>query len=114
MTYHAHTGFRIGMALAEALDEMITSRRIEPLLAMRLMEKFDQCMSSVLSQQVRNKMSFKGKIDRYRFVDDVWTIILNDVSLNVADAGIRTDSSPDITVARIKIVAIRSKEARNS
>lgn len=47
------------MALADTLDDLISSRRIEPQLAIKIMTNFDQVMSQVLGDRVKARMSFK-------------------------------------------------------
>ncbi|KAF2861720.1 transcription initiation factor IIA, gamma subunit [Piedraia hortae CBS 480.64] len=108
--YELYRGTSIGLALADALDEMITARQIEPQLAMRIMNNFDQCISAVLSEQVRAKMSFKGSLDTYRFCDEVWTFIINNAKFKMDGAGARADGSSNVEAARIKIVACQSKQ----
>lgn len=49
----------IGVALADTLDDLISSRRIEPQLAMRIMANFDQHIASVLGEKVKARMTFK-------------------------------------------------------
>lgn len=47
------------MALADTLDNLIVSRRIEPQLAMRIMSNFDQAIAAVLDEKVKARMNFK-------------------------------------------------------
>ncbi len=49
------------MTLADTLDDLISSRRIEPQLAMKIMASFDQAISQVLGEKVKARMSFKVK-----------------------------------------------------
>jgi transcription initiation factor TFIIA small subunit len=49
----------IGLALADTLDDLISSRRIEPQLAMRILQNFDQSISTVLGEKVKARMTFK-------------------------------------------------------
>lgn len=49
----------IGIALADTLDDLISSRRIEPQLAMRIMQHFDQGIASVLGEKVKARLQFK-------------------------------------------------------
>lgn len=53
------SAFSIGLALADTLDDLISSRRIEPQLAIKIMTHFDQIMSQVLGEKVKARMSFK-------------------------------------------------------
>ena len=53
-------GYRsLGIALADTLDDLIGSRRIEPQLAMRILANFDQSVAAVLGDKVKSRMSFK-------------------------------------------------------
>lgn len=56
LTWRLHS---LGIALADTLDDLISSRRIEPQLAMRIMQNFDQSVASVLGDRVKARMSFK-------------------------------------------------------
>lgn len=49
----------IGLALADTLDDLISSRRIEPQLAIKIMNNFDQMIAQVLGERVKARMSFK-------------------------------------------------------
>lgn len=49
----------IGLALADTLDDLISSRRIEPQLAMRILQNFDQSIANVLGDKVKARMNFK-------------------------------------------------------
>ncbi|KAK3075225.1 Transcription initiation factor IIA subunit 2 [Teratosphaeriaceae sp. CCFEE 6253] len=123
--YELYRSTSIGQALADTLDELISSRRIEPQLAMRVMQSFDQNIASVLGEKVKARLSFKvcrwkeralaivaqradtaalqGHLDTYRFCDDVWTFIIKDVTFKMEQAHQeRAD--------RVKIVACQSKE----
>lgn len=53
------------MTLADTLDDLISSRRIEPQLAMKIMANFDQAIAQVLSEKVKARMSFKVSINLY-------------------------------------------------
>jgi len=55
----------IGQTLADTLDELISSRRIEPQLAMRVMQNFDQNIAAVLGEKVKARLSFKVFLTRY-------------------------------------------------
>jgi transcription initiation factor TFIIA small subunit len=69
------------MALTDALDDMVTSGELAPLLAMKVLSEFDKSMASEL-KSTSSKLSIKGNLHTYRFCDDVWTFLLEDVRLN--------------------------------
>jgi len=56
---HPLTYYSVGLALADTLDDLISSRRIEPQLAMRVLQNFDQAIASVLGEKVKARMNFK-------------------------------------------------------
>lgn len=126
-----NSSISIGLALADTLDDLISSRRIEPQLAMRIMQNFDVSIASVLGDKVKARMTFKvstwraaiseravckggfthadmryvqGHLDTYRFCDEVWTFIIKDVHFKMDNNQTMVDAD------RVKIVACQSKE----
>ena len=53
------TNISIGMALTDTLDDLITERRIEPQLAIKILANFDRSITDILSDKVRAKLGFK-------------------------------------------------------
>ena len=49
----------IGMALTDTLDDLITDRRIEPQLAIKILANFDKSITELLSEKVKAKLTFK-------------------------------------------------------
>ena len=47
------------MALTDTLDDLITDRRIEPQLAIKILANFDRSVSEILAERVKARMSFK-------------------------------------------------------
>ncbi|KAF7193269.1 hypothetical protein AC579_6294 [Pseudocercospora musae] len=101
--YELYRGTSIGLALADTLDDLISSRRIEPQLAMRIMANFDQHIAQVLGEKVKARMTFKGHLDVYRFCDEVWTFVIKDVKFKM-------DNALQMDADKVKIVACQSKE----
>ncbi|KAF2488121.1 transcription initiation factor IIA, gamma subunit-domain-containing protein, partial [Neohortaea acidophila] len=93
----------IGLALADTLDDLIGSRRIEPQLAIRIMQNFDQSIATVLGEKVKARMTFKGHLDTYRFCDEVWTFIIKDIHFKM-------DGNNQFDAEKIKIVACLAKD----
>ena len=64
--------------------------------------QFDKSINSALSNRVRQKVNFKAEIlNTYRFCDNVWTLMLNNVEFR---------DLPELTrVDRVKIVACDAK-----
>merc|ERR1712014_67966 len=101
--YELYRGTSIGLALADTLDDLISSRRIEPQLAMRIMSHFDARIAEVLGEKVKARLTFKGHLDTYRFCDEVWTFILKDVKFKM-------DNAHQAEAERVKIVACQSED----
>jgi hypothetical protein len=49
----------IGVALTDALDDLISSNQIEPQLAMKIIAHFDKAFIDTLSDRVKSRLSFK-------------------------------------------------------
>ncbi|KAG9536044.1 hypothetical protein KCU77_g6640, partial [Aureobasidium melanogenum] len=108
MYHEMYRNASIGGTLADTLDDLISSRRIEPQLAIKIMTNFDKAIAQVLSEKVKARMSFKGHLDTYRFCDDVWTFILKDVK-------VKLDNSQQIEVEKVRIVSLlNANSAHNS
>ncbi|KAF2764965.1 transcription initiation factor IIA, gamma subunit [Teratosphaeria nubilosa] len=101
--YELYRGTSIGLALADTLDDLISSRRIEPQLAMKIMQHFDKEIARVLGDKVKSRLQFKGHLDTYRFCDEVWTFIIKDVKFKL-------EASNTVEADRVKIVACQSKD----
>ena len=61
LLYHADRGCHssIGMALTDTLDDLISERRIEPQLAMKILANFDRSITEVLADKVKARLTFK-------------------------------------------------------
>ncbi|KAF2838766.1 transcription initiation factor IIA, gamma subunit [Patellaria atrata CBS 101060] len=100
--YELYRRSSLGGALTDTLDGLITDRRIEPQLAMKIVANFDKAVADVLAEKVKSRLSFKGHLDTYRFCDDVWTFIIKDINFKL-------DNSQQIHSDRVKIVSCSSK-----
>ncbi|KAJ3079225.1 hypothetical protein HDU99_000108, partial [Rhizoclosmatium hyalinum] len=75
--YEFYRQSSIGQSLTDALDEMIEDGSIEPNVAIAMLKQFDNSMAEALRLQVRAKATIKGKLQIYRFCDDVWTFVID-------------------------------------
>ncbi|KAH9822696.1 transcription initiation factor IIA, gamma subunit, helical domain-containing protein [Melampsora americana] len=91
----------VGLALTDALDELIQSGHINPQLALTVLKQFDKSASQVLSTQLRSKCQIKGHLSTYRLCDEVWTFLLHD-SIFKLEGGEQVGP-----VKRVKIVACK-------
>lgn len=89
--------------MTDALDKFISERKIEPQIAIKMLQHFDKVVADVLQEKVKARMSFKGSLDTYRFCDEVWTFIIKDINFKL-------ETSSNIHSDRIKIVAMNAKK----
>ncbi|PIK56383.1 putative transcription initiation factor IIA subunit 2-like [Apostichopus japonicus] len=76
------------------------ARLISPQLALTVLLKFDRAINDALSNKIRNKLTFKGHLNTYRFCDNVWTFVLNDVEFKNGDIA-----------DKVKVVAVDGKSS---
>ncbi|CAO2654813.1 Nn.00g115460.m01.CDS01 [Neocucurbitaria sp. VM-36] len=95
--YELYRRSSLGGALTDTLDNLITERRIEPQLAMKILINFDKAVADVLSDKVKSRLTFKGHLDTYRFCDDVWTFIIKDINFKL-------DNTNQVHADRVKIL----------
>ncbi|TGZ83387.1 transcription initiation factor IIA, gamma subunit [Ascodesmis nigricans] len=104
--YELYRRSSIGMALTDALDDLISEGRIAPQLAMKILSNFDKHVMEVLDAKVRANLTFKGSLDTYRFCDEVWTFLIKNVTFKFQQPG---GSVPPVTTDKVKIVSCNSK-----
>ncbi|KAI5815834.1 transcription initiation factor IIA, gamma subunit, helical domain-containing protein [Pyronema omphalodes] len=104
--YELYRRSSIGMALTDALDDLISEGRIAPQLAMKILNNFDKHVTEVLSEKVKANLTFKGNLDTYRFCDEVWTFLIKNVTFKFQQQG---GNTPSVTTDKIKIVSCNSK-----
>jgi len=102
MSYQLYRNTTLGHTLQESLDEMVQYQQIPPSLAIKTLLQFDRSMNNALAARVKSRLTFKsGKLHTYRFCDNVWTFLLNDVEFREVHELCKVD--------KIKIVACDGK-----
>ncbi|KAL8865955.1 MAG: hypothetical protein Q9174_006587, partial [Haloplaca sp. 1 TL-2023] len=94
--YELYRRSTIGTTLIDSLDELVHLGRIEPQLAMKILQNFDKIVTDVLADKVKARLTFKGHLDTYRFCDEVWTFLIKDVNFKL-------DNQNPIQAEKIKI-----------
>lgn len=80
MSYQVYRETTLGQTLQDTLDEMIATSRMNDRVAARVLHEFDKAISLALEQKVKNRLVIKcNKLLTYRFCDNVWTLLLQDV-----------------------------------
>ena len=103
MAYQLYRNTTSGNSLQESLDELIQSQQITHQLALQVLL---QAINAALAQRVRNRVNFRGSLNTYRFCDNVWTFVLNDVEFREVTELIKVDN--------VKIVACNGKNTGSS
>ena len=108
----------VGSALTDTLDTLITERRIEPQLAMRILTNFDKAVADVLADKVKARLTFKvGALphpstpiaDRCRDIS-----IPTDSVTTCGPSSSRTSTSSWITTSKFMPTASKSSAATQS
>ena len=102
MSYQLYRNTTLGHTLQEALDELMQLQLLSPSLALRVLLQFDKSINTALNTRVKTKVTFKAdKLNTYRFCDNVWTFMLNNVEFREVSELAKVD--------RVKIVACDAK-----
>lgn len=102
MAYQLYRNTTLGHTLQESLDELLAYSQLTPTLAAKILVQFDRSMNQALSNRVKSRLTFKaGKLHTYRFCDNVWTFLLNDVEFREVHEVAKVD--------KVKIVACDGK-----
>lgn len=112
--YELYRRSTVGSALADALDTLISDEKIQPQLAMRVLNNFDRLIAENLKVErslCKSKISFKGNLHTYRFCDDVWTFIIKNVSIKMTDISSNDINDSELLVDKFKIVACNSRKS---
>ncbi|ODN02315.1 Transcription initiation factor IIA subunit 2 [Orchesella cincta] len=104
MSYQLYRNTTLGHTLQESLDELIQYNQIPTPLAQKVLLQFDKSMNNALANRLKSRLTFKaGKLHTYRFCDNVWTFLLNDVEFREVQEVAKVD--------KVKIVACDGKGA---
>eukprot|EP00040_Diaphanoeca_grandis_P039281 m.258642 g.258642 ORF g.258642 m.258642 type:complete len:105 (+) comp36830_c0_seq1:320-634(+) len=92
----------IGTALDNALDDLITAQTITMPVADKIKLQYDRSLIKVMNENLKNKLTFKGKCKTFNELDHVRKFVLEDVNMQI-DAGTK------INVKNVKLVACDAK-----
>ncbi|KAA8494068.1 Transcription initiation factor IIA subunit 2 [Porphyridium purpureum] len=83
MIYMHYRVSAVGMALDDALDEMVNNAMMTEEQAEMVRSQFDRAISTALATQVRNRATLKGRVNHYRNCDNVWTFFLDSATIKL-------------------------------
>jgi transcription initiation factor TFIIA small subunit len=88
------------MVLEDSLDDMIEENKIPTHLKEDIMSQFDKSINEALNNQTKLKVTIKGHLKTYRFIDNVYLFLLKDTKFKVYDQELEFD--------HVKVVACDS------
>ncbi|CAD6199909.1 unnamed protein product [Caenorhabditis auriculariae] len=104
--YAMYRNTTLGVALDQTLEDMIAEGLVPKQLASKVLTQFDKSINKMLSRLAKEKMHFRaGKLITYRYCDNVWTFILDEVEIR------DPHRSFDTALSKLKIVACDGRPA---
>ncbi|KAI5839211.1 hypothetical protein DFP73DRAFT_452596, partial [Morchella snyderi] len=95
----------LGTSLADSIDTLIQCNAMTGAAANMLMQHFDRAMTARLTAGLKSTISINGKIENYRFCDDIWSFTISDAAVRISRAGGPRENDSVYVDGRIKIVA---------
>ena len=101
--YELYRRSSLGLALTDTLDDLIQEGLLDPQMAMKVLAQFDSSIAEALKSKVRSRATLKGHLHVYRFCDDVWTFVIDNVNFRFENDSVVAD--------KVKVVACSAKTA---
>jgi len=92
--------YRIGIALADSIDELLREEAITPQLAQTIMTQFDHAIINSL-KKMKSKAKFTAACKTFNHVDEVYKFNLKNVSFTM-------EGSLSVKVPDMRIIACKS------
>ncbi|CAB3401591.1 unnamed protein product [Caenorhabditis bovis] len=103
--YALYRSTTLGQALEQTLTDMEEEGLIPKNLSAKVLNQFDKSMNKAISRIPREKIQFCAeKLITYRYCDNVWTFILNDIGIK------DPHRSFDHPIDKLKIVACDGRQ----
>eukprot|EP01127_Copromyxa_protea_P000859 TRINITY_DN10769_c0_g1_i1.p1 TRINITY_DN10769_c0_g1~~TRINITY_DN10769_c0_g1_i1.p1 ORF type:complete len:108 (-),score=18.26 TRINITY_DN10769_c0_g1_i1:42-365(-) len=105
MTFYRKT--TLGLALTEALDELLATGNVSQPLSESILRQFDSSFAAAFSEKVSSQpVKFRYKVYSYRFLDHVWTFELANTTFHIGADSVQTD--------KLKIIATDDEKVRGA
>ena len=93
----------------------VAGRKLGLLSAVQVMTEFDHVIVDVVENRFRARAQFKGHLDSYRFLDNVWTFIVSDATFRLSPTGSQMASrTPELHVHKLKMICLDNKVLKDS
>ncbi|KAL3153353.1 hypothetical protein ABBQ38_011694 [Trebouxia sp. C0009 RCD-2024] len=111
MSTEVYRQTKLGDSLVSALEDLLDNGKITPDLAIKVLSEVSPSILEAIKTNFKAKTAFKGKLDSYRFCDNVWTFILSDAKFktNFTNSAGPTAHAPEVTVDKVQIVCVDAK-----
>ncbi|KAH0612525.1 uncharacterized protein H6S33_008905 [Morchella sextelata] len=95
----------LGTSLADSIDTLIQRSAMTEAAANMLMQHFDRAMTARLTTDLKSTISINGKIENYRFCDDIWSFTISDAAVRISRAGGPREKDSVYVNGQIKLTA---------
>lgn len=92
----------------QSLFELIETKKLSEEIADKVLSQFDKSMFSAMGDQVHTKAQLRGKLKTYRYIDNVWQFVLEEVKLKLMPKG-GSNSCKEVDMASSKLICVDSK-----
>eukprot|EP00037_Helgoeca_nana_P001490 m.27302 g.27302 ORF g.27302 m.27302 type:complete len:104 (-) comp11900_c0_seq2:327-638(-) len=89
----------VGIALADALDEMVTTQQISPALEAKIKAQFDTSVAKVLKAEVTNKVTFKATCKSFNKLESIHRYSFSDITVKLESGVVLRAQGPTKLVA---------------
>ncbi|KAL7670455.1 hypothetical protein ACOME3_005390 [Neoechinorhynchus agilis] len=79
--YELYRYTTIGTTLQEVLTDLIQTDKLPRNVENDILEIFDNVVSDAMFPAVKNRVSFHGHLNSYRFCENVWTLFFDNFEL---------------------------------
>ncbi|KAL6762875.1 hypothetical protein V8C86DRAFT_2508170 [Haematococcus lacustris] len=109
MSFELYRQTMMGDCLVEALEEMMAQNKISEELALTITNQFDASMLDALRNHVTARAHIKANLKTYRFFDNVWQFMLENVNFKLPPSGTGPQGgTADVSCARAKVVCVNA------
>ncbi|CAD7702167.1 unnamed protein product [Ostreobium quekettii] len=109
-SFQLYRGTKIGQSLYHALFDLVEAGKLSEELSEKVLAEFDKSMYHALEERVVEKRAvIKAGLKNYRYIDNVWQFVLDDVHLRVAANGRPSGGQVEERMDCAKLVCVDSK-----
>ncbi len=92
----------VGEALKDTLDEMVEANAFTEENKEAALRRFDRVFPQILHEQPQKTFKFKGKVQQYKNVEDVWMFVVKDLSMKVDTSQVVVRNGPSKIVCILR------------